>query len=121
MGIQYILLASFLFEVKTFIDWTFTKTSLLIWDWFSFETIYSEFYEVKFSIEEESIREMGEKRSWIEKIVYELTYLILWLVLILDPLIIFSSLNPIVEMNLVKEAGIELNIELEEEIFNAIY
>lgn len=34
----------FLFEIKTYIDWTFTKTSLKIWDWFTFETIYSEFY-----------------------------------------------------------------------------
>ena len=67
----------FLFEVKTFIDWTFTKTSLFIWDWFSFETIYSEFYEAKVSAEEDSDREMGEQRSWIEKIVYGLTYLIL--------------------------------------------
>ena len=30
------------------------------------------------------------------------------------PLVIFSSLNPIAELNLVKGAGIELNIELEE-------
>jgi len=32
----------------------------------------------------------------------------------LAPLVIFSSLNPIAELNLVKGAGIELNIELEE-------
>ena len=104
----------FLFEVKTFIDWTFTKTSLFIWDWFTFETIYSEFYEAKVGVEENSDHKMGEQRSWIEKILFGLSYLLLCLGLILAPLIIFSSLNPISEMNLVKGAGIELNIELEE-------
>ena len=84
------------------------------YDWFTFETIYSEFYEAKVNIEQNKDHNLGEKRSWYEKILFGLPYLLLCLGLILAPLIIFSSLNPIAEMNLVKGAGIELNIELEE-------
>ncbi|CAI2386722.1 unnamed protein product [Moneuplotes crassus] len=104
----------FLFEVKTFIDWTFTKTSLKIWKWFTFETIYSEFYEAKIGEVMDKDRKIGELQSWFEKLTLGIPGILFCLGLILAPLIIFSSLNPIAELNLVKGAGIELNIELEE-------
>ena len=60
----------FLFEVKTFIDWTFTKTSLKIWEWFTFETIYSEFYGAKAAAEKDKNREIGDPRGWVDKITW---------------------------------------------------
>ena len=104
----------FLFEVKTFIDWTFTKTSLKIWDWFTFETIYADFYGAKVSSEKSKQHEIGDPVGWVNKLIFGFSGLVFCLGLILAPLVIFSSLNPIAEMNLVKGAGIELNIELEE-------
>lgn len=104
----------FLVEVKTYIDWTFTKTSMSIWDWFMFETIYSEFYYAKVGDERQEGHDQGDAVSFVTKVVYGCSGLLFCLGLILAPLIIFSSLNPIAELNLVKGAGIELNIELEE-------
>lgn len=103
-----------MFEIKTYIDWTFTKTSLCIWDWFLFETIYSEFYGAKVGAENGKDHKLGDPQSWLQKIIYGCSGLVFCLGLILAPLVIFSSLNPIAELNLVKGAGIELNIELEE-------
>jgi hypothetical protein len=60
----------FLFEVKTYIDWTFTETSLKIWDWFTFETIYCEFYEAKAGVEKDKNHEMGDKKGWINKFLF---------------------------------------------------
>jgi hypothetical protein len=60
----------FLFEVKTFIDWTFTKTSLNIWDWFTFETIYSEFYSAKVSAEKDKEHEIGDQVGWVKKFIF---------------------------------------------------
>ena len=60
----------FLFEVKTFIDWTFTKTSLKIWDWFTFETIYSEFYAAKVAAEKSKNHEIGDPVGWVDKVIW---------------------------------------------------
>jgi len=58
----------FLFEVKTFIDWTFTKTSLKIWEWFTFETVYSEFYGAKVAAEKDKNRNIGDNQTWFQKL-----------------------------------------------------
>jgi len=60
----------FLFEIKIILDRTFTKTSLRIWDWFTFETIYAEFYGAKVSVEKDKNHNMGDPRGWISKIIF---------------------------------------------------
>lgn len=37
----------FLLEIKTITDWTFTKTSLDLFQWIQFETIYCELFVAK--------------------------------------------------------------------------
>lgn len=67
----------FLFEVKTFIDWTFTKTAMSIWDWFTFETIYSEFYGAKLAAEKDKAHKMGTPIGWFDKILFGFVGLLL--------------------------------------------
>ena len=98
----------FYYPIKNVVDWTFTPTSLNLFDWFKFENIYDEIfktYRIKRPIE---IKPIGQKIKTIFKmLIGGLTSLILVLILVL-PLILFSSLNPTNEINNINSAQMKI-------------
>ena len=98
----------FFFELRTMVDWSFTKTSLDLFQWFKFEEIYSQLYISKVLLRGYYSRPRGEPIGLCEKFWMGVCGLLLVLLLILGPLIIFSSLNPIVVDNPVKSASVEI-------------
>ena len=100
----------FLFELKNFIDWTFTSTALNLWQWLKLEEIISLLYLNKCYAKAKMSRRVGSIIPNISKsLIGGLTNLSI-LVLIFGPLILFSSLNPINEVNEVN--GVNLKIVL---------
>ena len=100
----------FLFELKNFIDWTFTNTALSLWQWLKLEEIISLLYLNKCYVKAKMIRRVGSIIPNYSKIFFGgLTNLSI-IVLIFGPLILFSSLNPINVVNQVN--GVNLKIVL---------
>ena len=99
-----------MFELKNFIDWTFTNTALSLWQWLKLEEIISLLYLNKCYVKAKMIRRVGSIIPNYSKIFFGgLTNLSI-IVLIFGPLILFSSLNPINVVNQVN--GVNLKIVL---------
>ena len=47
IGFQIFLNIPFLLELKTFTDWSFTRTGLDVFQWFKFENIYGDLFIAK--------------------------------------------------------------------------
>lgn len=101
----------FLYEIRTLLDWTFTPTALNLMQWFKFEEIYASLYNTKCDQIEFAEHPRGSKRKKLEKIFKGCCFLLLIILCILAPLIIFSSLNPIVFSNPVKEISFSVGIK----------
>ena len=100
----------FLFELKNFIDWTFTSTALNLWQWLKLEEIISLLYINKCYSKSILSRRIGSIIPNYKKILFGgLTNFII-IILIFGPLILFSSLNPINSVN--KVDGVNLKIVL---------
>ena len=100
----------FLYELKNFIDWTFTSTALSLWQWLKLEETLSLIYLNKCYSTSKMSRRVGTLTKIYNKIIFGgLTNLIV-IALIFGPLILFSSLNPINSVNQVN--GINLKIIL---------
>ena len=101
-------LIPFYYQIKNVVDWTFTPTSLNLFDWFKFENIYDETfktYRIKYPIEK---RPIGKRIKNIFKLLIGgFTSFILILILVL-PLILFSGLNPTNQINNVTSAQIKI-------------
>ncbi|OMJ88807.1 hypothetical protein SteCoe_9194 [Stentor coeruleus] len=102
--------APFLFELRTVIDWTFTNTGLDIFQWFKFEDVQANLFANQCTQKSISYRKKGISVFLMEKCVYGACALVIMLLIILLPLMIFSTLNPIVETNKVISASMTVNI-----------
>jgi piezo-type mechanosensitive ion channel component 1/2 len=100
----------FLYEIRTLVDWTFTSTALNLMQWFKFEEIYASLYNTKCDQLEFAAHPRGSKMKRCEKLFKGCCFLLGILLCLLAPLIIFSSLNPIVYTNPVKELTVSIGL-----------
>lgn len=90
----------FLYEITSIIDWTFTTTSLDIFQWFKMEDAYCNLYTTKAEMNNRKMNhKIGQKRKILEKCQYGCVFLLMLLIIILLPIFLFSNLNPAVELN----------------------
>ncbi|CAG9323173.1 unnamed protein product [Blepharisma stoltei] len=100
----------FLYELRTLLDWTFTPTALDLFQWFKFEDINARLYQTRCIQLSYSYHKKGENISAWQKGYMGFFTLFLICFVILIPLIIFSSLNPIMEKNDVKWMDMKIKI-----------
>ncbi|CAG9318174.1 PIEZO2_4 [Blepharisma stoltei] len=111
----------FIFELRTLIDWTATKTSLDIFQWFKFENIYARLYVTQVSQRWYGSHVRGQPIKKGNKIANGCIVLIFLLCIILMPLLIFSSLNPIIESNGVKSLSVEIGTIVDDNNYFRLY
>jgi hypothetical protein len=100
----------FLFELKNFIDWTFTNTALDLWKWLKLEEIISLLFINKCLGKANLQRRVGSLiPNYIKFLMGGTSYFAI-ILLFFGPLVLFSSLNPINIVNSVN--GINLKIVL---------
>lgn len=104
----------FLFEFKIFTDWTFTKTSLDIFQWFKLAQAHSDLFVAKCNNDAYMRHKLGEKIPLILKFLIGFCGLIGGIILIAGPLLFFSSLNPIAVTNNVTDAKMEFVIAIQQ-------
>jgi hypothetical protein len=102
----------FLVEIKIITDWTFTKTSLDLFQWIQFETIYAELYIAKCENKFYMNHQVGKPINKLQKFLMGALGLLFVVALVAGPLAIFSSLNPVAVDNKVTGSTLKLNIEV---------
>ena len=101
----------FLFELKNFIDWTFTTTSLDLWKWLKLEEIISLLFINKCYAKSNMKRRIGTKIPLYMKILLGGSIFFGVLLIVFGPIFLFSSLNPTNEVKPV--VGVNLKVVLQ--------
>ena len=104
----------FLYELKLAIDWTFTRTSLDIFQWNKFESAYDSLYTALCSKKFLSQKPVGMSISNMTKGYLGVPIFLGIILLLIGPLLLFSNLNPINELNNITGATIEMQISIKQ-------
>lgn len=108
----------FLFEIRTLVDWVFTLTTLDLFQWLKFENLYAQLYINQCNSRFYQARVRGSAIGTGSKMSMGCCSLLIIFGIILAPLILFSSLNPIVEYNRVKTMSVQIGIIMNDNYFN---
>jgi outer membrane biosynthesis protein TonB len=100
----------FLYEIKLAIDWTFTGTCLDIFQWNKFESIYDIIYTTNCSMTGINSKPVGQEIGKVNKFFMGGLLSFALVVILIGPIIIFSSLNPLNTLNNLTSA--DLKVEL---------
>jgi hypothetical protein len=84
----------FLNEIKNAIDWTFTSTCFNLIQWNKFEAIYDTIFDTYCEKSDWDEKPVGERISLKQKIVMGGPLAFSLIIILIVPLILFSSLNP---------------------------
>lgn len=109
----------FLFELRTVIDWTFTRTSLDVFQAISLAQIQANMYVAKSFNRPYLARPLGTKIQLWEKIASGCTFTLFIITLIVGPMLLFSTFNPISRSNLVSNARLEFDIQIDSPAYNS--
>ena len=89
----------FLYEIKLAIDWTFTSTCLDFFQWNKFESVYDTVYTTFCAMNAKNVSLIGQQIGKIWKIGMGGTLSFGLIILLVIPIILFSSLNPTNKLN----------------------
>ncbi|EAS01458.2 transmembrane protein, putative (macronuclear) [Tetrahymena thermophila SB210] len=104
----------FLQELKVILDWTVTKTSLTLFQWFLLEDIHYSLYVAKLDSKDVRSTKVDAPQSKLVKIFLGLLQVIVILLLIFGPMLLFSTLNPISDYNGITSGEIEVGIQFKQ-------
>ena len=100
----------FLYEIKLAIDWTFTKTCLDLFQWNKFEGVYDTVYVTFCAMNAKNQQLVGQRIGKLNKIGMGGGLAFILILILIIPMILFSSLNPTNTLN--NLTGAELKIDL---------
>jgi hypothetical protein len=104
----------FLYELKLLIDWTFTSTSLDLFQWIKLENVHDLLFIAKCYFKSYASKVFGDKIYILEKLLFGVSFLILILGCLLGPIWLFSSLNPTNEINNVIAGKLKLTMQIKD-------
>ena len=102
----------FLYEIKNTIDWTFTSTCLNLFEWNKFEAIYDTIYDTYIEKSDLDSKPIGKKVSKKTKISIGASSSLFLVLILIAPLILFSSLNPTNKSNNLTGAQLKIALSL---------
>ena len=85
----------FIFELRSIIDWTFTTTALDVFQWIKLSQIQANLYVAKCVNRYYFEKKLGEPSKKYEKIGIGFPMMLGVLLLIVGPIVLFSTINPI--------------------------
>ena len=102
----------FLWELEQFISWLWTNTSFTIMQWFKFEETYTNLYMTKCNAKDLKKRGIGSPISKPMKYGIGGGGLLLLVLMIIAPIFLFSTLNPLVSINNVHKATMVVTLDM---------
>jgi len=115
IALQGFMAIPFLFELKTFVDWTFTRTALDVFQWFILSATHAELFIARCVQGRYQRKPLGKQIPWYLKMGLGGFGQLGIIMLIAGPLLLFSNFNPISKPNPVTKALIKFNIIIEPE------
>ena len=100
----------FLNEIKNAIDWTFTSTCFNLIQWNKFEALYDTIFDTYCEKSDWDEKPVGERISKKQKIALGGTLAFILIIILIAPLILFSSLNPTNILNNLTGAKITVDL-----------
>ena len=100
----------FLNEIKNALDWTCTTTCLTLFQWNKFEAIYDTIFDTYCEKSDWDEKPIGEKVGWNSKISIGASLSFILILILILPLILFSSLNPTNKLNNLTTAKLAVNL-----------
>ena len=100
----------FLNEIKNALDWTCTTTCLTLFQWNKFEAIYDTIFDTYCEKSDWDEKPIGEKVGWDSKISMGASLAFVLVLILILPLILFSSLNPTNKLNNLTTAKLSVNL-----------
>ena len=111
----------FLYEFKTFMDWYFTETSLSLVRWLKVEEITGKLFLAKCSSMKFKKRKYGSKVKWFIKFFMGGCGVFLLVLCIFGPMLLFSTLNPIAEQNLIQQISVKVGIMINDKSYFQLF
>lgn len=106
------LAAPFLFELRSIIDWTFTYTSLSVYQWLKIAQVQSDMYIAKCYNRGYMAHKLGEPQGAVSKCLNGFTLMTICIGLLALPWLLFSSFDPGAVANLVKSGSLTFAIHI---------
>ena len=100
----------FLYEIKNAIDWTFTGTCLTLFQWNKFEAIYDTIFDTYCEKNDWDDRPIGKRVSYKKKFGIGATLAFVLIMILIVPLILFSSLNPTNQFNNITAGQLKIDL-----------
>lgn len=108
----------FIFEIRTFLDWTFTKTALDLFQWIKFEIIFSTLFTARCKWIVRQTHIVGNPIKLVMKITQGGIAIIGLIGIIFGPLLIFSTLNPLLETNPVIGTSVTIGLQIDDNYYS---
>ena len=100
----------FLYEIKLGIDWTFTSTCLDLFQWNKFESIYDILYTTNCAMVGINSKMVGQQIGKVMKVLMGGILSFGLVIVLIFPLILFSTLNPMNKLNNLTNADLKVEI-----------
>ena len=100
----------FLYEIKLGIDWTFTSTCLDLFQWNKFESVYDILYTTNCSMTGINSKIVGKQIGKLYKIGMGGVLSFGLIIVLIFPLILFSTLNPMNKLNNLTSADLKVDL-----------
>lgn len=100
----------FLLELKSFLDFTYTKTSLMFSQWLQVNFIYTEMFSAQCNNPPMMKKYLGEKVDACTKCLCGCCCSGFILIMLAGPFLFFSNLSAFAQYNLVTDAAADLNL-----------
>lgn len=98
--------------MKVITDWTVTKTSLDLYQWFRVEDATMYIYYNKYMADWRRKKPEFDPQTKQSKFLYGILFNLSLVVLILAPIMLFSGMNPVMMVNPIINADMEIDFEL---------
>ena len=122
IGFQTFRAIPFLLELKIFSDWSFTRTSLDVFQWIKFDNIYGDLFIAKCINKGYVAHKLGDPISKLIKFLVGILGTLGLVAIIAGPMLLFSTLNPIAQDNpitgTILDMSIEVNVTSDGDIIN---
>lgn len=103
----------FIFELRSIIDWTFTGTSLDVFQWIKLAQIQADMYIAKCYNKPYMEKPTGEKIPHVTKGALGCLLTFGVIMLIFGPLLLFSNINPISKMINTSNAALDFKMQID--------
>ena len=100
----------FIYEIKLAIDWAFTSTSLDLFQWNKYESVYNMVYTTYCNMKVKNVSKVGQRIKKLVKAGMGGVLSFILVLLLVLPILLFSSLNPTNQLNNVNSANIKIEL-----------